>query len=381
MLTIEHQPVRPFTQQRAWSANLRRVREADLDLCPQWPKIAARFDAWWAQACVDRPIFIGSTAHGCGPGVCKHADLVLGDEMTWFEARKADMLALHRVGDALPNLRVDFGPVLLGGLLGGRMEFEPHTSWTHPLIDDDWSNAPDGSITDNQGLWRQLRNLMELVAADAAGRYLVCTPDLGGSADVLLNLRGSAELCFDVVERPQIVKRTIDAIYPAWRRAFALLYDVASAYGAGLIHWLEIWSSQPYMIPACDFNYMIGPALFNEVCLPDIARQVATVGRGVFHLDGPGATRHIDALLEVQEMQAIQFVPGSGAPSLRPWLDMLRKIQDRGRSLIIATSPDEVMDLCDALRPEGLAFMVQGTPPRQLDQLYEALCRKYGCHD
>jgi hypothetical protein len=379
MLSIEHQPIAPFAQQTAWTANLRQVRDGWLQLCPSWPKIAARFDAWWAHACVDRPIFIGSTAHGCGRAVCKHTDLLLGDEMTWFETKKADMLALHRAGDALPNLRVDFGPVLLGGLLGGRMEFEPHTCWTHPMIDDAWSNAPDGTITANQGLWRRLRNLMELVSADAAGHYLVCTPDLGGSADVLLNLRGSAELCIDVVERPLVVKQAIDAVYDAWRQAFAMLYDVTSAYGAGLLHWLEIWSSQPYMIPACDFNYMVSPAVFNDVCLPDIARQAATVGRGVFHLDGPGATRHIDALLEVPSLDAIQFVPGSGAPSLRPWLDMLRQIQDRGRSLIIAALADEVLDLCDALRPEGLAFMVQGTPRDQMDQLYEALCHKYGC--
>jgi hypothetical protein len=87
MLTIEHPPVTPFAQQTAWTANLRQVRDGRLQLCPQWPTIAARFDAWWAQSCVVRPIFIGSTAHGCGRRVCKHADLVLGDEMTWFEAK------------------------------------------------------------------------------------------------------------------------------------------------------------------------------------------------------------------------------------------------------------------------------------------------------
>ena len=31
------------------------------------------------------------------------------------------------------------------------------------------------------------------------------------------------------------------------------------------------------------------------------------------HLDGPGATRHIDALLEVPELTAIQYVIGAGA--------------------------------------------------------------------
>ena len=66
------------------------------------------------------------------------------------------------------------------------------------------------------------------------------------------------------------------------------------------------------MIPACDFNFLIGPREFERLFLPDIARQAATAGRAIFHLDGPGAARHIDALLDLPELQAIQFVPGAG---------------------------------------------------------------------
>lgn len=374
-----HPPVKPFSHREVWTANLARVRDRGLALCPDFERIAARFGAWWAHDCLDRPVFIGHTHAGCGRDVCKRTDLILGDETTWFDAKKADMLASHRVGDALPNLRVDFGPVLLGGLLGGRMEFTPSTSWTHPFIHDDWSNAPSGAITANQGLWHRLRDLLEVVSANAAGNYLICSPDLGGSADVLLNLRGSGPLCLDVIERPNVVRRTIDGFYDAWHRAFGVLYDVSTVYGAGLIHWLEIWSSQPYMIPACDFNYMIGPDAFNELCLPDIARQVASVGRGVFHLDGPGAARHIDALLEVPMLDAIQFVPGSGQPSLLPWVDMLRKIQAKGRPVIVAAPHEEVLSLCDLLKPEGLAFMVHGGTRDELDAVYAAVERRFGC--
>jgi hypothetical protein len=144
------------------------------------------------------------------------------------------------------------------------------------------------------------------------------------------------------------------------------------------MHWLGVWSDRPYMIPACDFNFMIGPNEFNRLCLPDIARQAATVGRAVFHLDGPGAARHIDALLDVPDIQAIQFTPGTGTPSALAWVDMFRKIQRRRRSLIVVCPAHEVLTLCEVLAPEGLAFLLDNPPPPdELDDLFRQLCRRY----
>jgi hypothetical protein len=220
--------------------------------------------------------------------------------------------------------------------------------------------------------------LTALAAQDGAGRYLVCTPDLGASADVLLNLRGSSALCLDAITRPDTVREAIDAIYPAWHEAFTTLYRIALGHGAGLIHWLEIWSSRPYYVPACDFNFLIGPDQFNAICLPDIARQSATVGRAVFHLDGPGAARHIDALLEVPDIQAIQFTPGEGSPSALAWVSMFKKIQARGRSLYVFVPADEVLEFSAALDPKGLCIVPSGgLKPEELDALFEAFCREW----
>ena len=182
----------------------------------------------------------------------------------------------------------------------------------------------------------------------------------------------------DVIERPDLVRRTADAIYPAWHQAFSEFNRIVAGRGAGLLHWLGLWSNRTYMIPACDFNYMISPAQFRDLFLPDIARQTATVGRAVFHLDGPGAANHIDALLEVPDIQAIQFTPGEGTPSALAWVEMFRKVQDRGRSILPICPAEEVLELCEALKPEGLAIIVTGAlTPGQLDDLFREFARRY----
>lgn len=362
---------------QSWTQTLEQIATRSLEFCADLPTIAQRFEAWWAQGCLDRPVFIGTANADRSRPITRRLEL-LEQPDAWFEAKLADLHQTHRVGDALPSIRADFGPVFLGGLFGADLEFRSDTTWTHSVINDDWSNTPDWVVHDDNHWWALLQELTQRVAEDAAGRYLVRTPDLGGSGDVLLNLRGSAQLCLDVIDQPDRVRSAVDAIYPAWRRAFSTLYRVALAQGAGLIHWLGLWSNRPYMIPACDFNALIGPSQFEDIFLPDIARQAATVGRAVFHLDGPDAARHIDALLDLPEIQAIQFTPGAGSPSALAWVDMFRKTQQRNRSALVVCPADEVLALCEALRPEGLAILID-TPltPAELDGLFAQFCRRY----
>lgn len=362
-------PIEPLPELHEWATALRRVSSQPLEFCPGFRDIALRFEAWWAQEAIDRPIFMACVNTDPSRPITRRLDL-LHQPAVWLEQKLLDLQQLRPIGDALPNIRVDFGPVLLGALFGGRLEFGSDTGWTHAFIDDDWSNEPDWVVHPDNPWYQQLLKLVDLVSTCAAGQYLVCTPDLGGSADVLLNLRGATGLCLDVMDRPERLRAAIDAIYPAWRQVFSDLYRGATRHGAGLIHWLGLWSDRPYVIPACDFNAMISPRQFRTLCLPDIDRQAASVGRAVFHLDGPDAARHIDDILEVPHIQAVQFTPGAGSPSAVPWLPMFQKIQARGRSLLVICPPNEILEVCRGLSWEGLAILVEAplTPP-QLDDL------------
>lgn len=365
----------PMEQIPQWTDTLTAIARQPLEFCEDFPRIAQRFEAWWHQDVLDRPVFMAEANTRPDRPITRRLELMDRPD-AWFREKMLDMQQVHRVGDMLPRIRVDFGPVLLGSLMGGRREVRSDTSWTHAFIDDDWSNAPDWTIPDDHPDWGLLHELTQRVAQDAAGRYLVCTPDLGGAADVLLNLRGSAQLCLDAVTRPDTIRDAVEAIYASWERAFASLYATSVEHDAGLIHWLGLWSNAPYAVPACDFNALIGPGHFRELFLPEIAREAVAAGRAVFHLDGPDAARHIDTLLEVPEIQAIQFTPGAGSPSALAWLEMLQRIQEKGRSLLIFTPAEEVVSLAQSLKPEGLAIFIEHSPrPTELDDLFEKFRR------
>jgi len=331
------------------------TRRADFAL------VSRRHEAWWTRSNQGRPLVLATVNGEPSRPLTRRLEL-LGDPEAWLAAKRADLAQTRFLGDSLPSIRVDFGPVLLGALLGGRTEVGSDTTWTHAFIDDDWSNAPDWALDVSHPWWALLCELLDRVAADAAGQYLVMTPDLGGSSDVLLNLRGSEALCMDVFEQPARIVDALASILPAWWRAWSELYRRTTAHGAGLVHWLGVWSDQPYVIPACDFNAMIGPGDFRSLCLPDIQHQARLAGRAVFHLDGPDAARHIDALLEVPELQAIQFTPGDGRPSAMRWVEMFRRIQAADRALYVICPFAEVLSIAESLEPAGLIIAVPDAP-------------------
>jgi hypothetical protein len=361
-----------------WARQLSELAQQPLALCPGLPRIAQRFEAWWAHDCLDRPVFIASTNRNPARPITKRLEL-LHDPSQWLAEKVRDMRQMHRVGEAMPFVRVDIGPVFMTALAGATPKFVSDTTWYDPVINDDWSNAPDWIFNDDNPWQVMLRELLALTSADARGKYLVCSPNLGGTDEVLLNLRGSARLCMDVIDQPEKIKSAVEAIHSEWSRMSALLYDTVLGQGAGLIHWQQLWSNQPYTQPSSDFNALLSPRHFKELFMPDIEARARAVGRASFHLDGPDAARHIDVLLDCDALDVIQFTPGDGAAPARTYTEMFRKVQACGKSLLIAAGKDDVLPLCEVLSPKGLAFLVgDAFTVAELDALFARFCGFYG---
>lgn len=79
----------------------------------------------------------------------------------------------------------------------------------------------------------------------------------------------------------------------------------------------------------------------------------------IYHLDGPDAIKHLDMILEVKELNAIQWVPGAGKPPARAWTAMLKKIQQAGKSVYIHSPARDVEGILEELSPRGLMINVE----------------------
>jgi hypothetical protein len=80
----------------------------------------------------------------------------------------------------------------------------------------------------------------------------------------------------------------------------------------------------------------------------------------MFHLDGSQAMVHLDSLLSIDSLDAIEWTPEPGQPNGGDphWYDLYRKIKTAGKSVqAIDVQPNQIIPLIDAVGPEGLYIL------------------------
>ena len=64
----------------------------------------------------------------------------------------------------------------------------------------------------------------------------------------------------------------------------------------------------------CDFCALISPLHFREFVKPSLEKQWSLLDSSLYHLDGPDEIKHLYALMEIEDLKALQFTPGAGNP-------------------------------------------------------------------
>lgn len=274
-----------------------------------------------------------------------------------------DMGKTAYFADALPMLQTTFGPGSLAEMLGAKPVYEPSTVWYEPCI-----AAPDAckpirfDPRNNASLDLHMRFVDEAMRR-SGGRYMVAMSDLIENLDTLASLRGSEPLLLDLVERPQWVHQRQEEILQAFIEVFDLFYRKTKDEQGGNAFIFDTWGPGRTCKVQCDFSCMISAPMFREFVVPYLARQCDWLDYSMHHFDGETALQHLDALLSIESLDAIEWTPmgaygGSdvshtgGHPQ---WYDLYRRIKAGGKSVqAVGVKPEEVVPLIEAVGPEGL---------------------------
>jgi len=250
-----------------------------------------------------------------------------------------------------PNL----GPNVYSAFYAGRLEFAEVTSWYEPVVTD---------LSDLSGLARdpfqsvyfhKLDELTRAALERCADRYLVGYTDIHPSLDCVAAWRGITELCLDMATEPERLQPLLELSVRDFHRVFHHFDALLKARGLPSVTWLGIPSFGTLHIPSCDVSAMISPKHFAEFSLPLLRREVAGMTRNIYHVDGRGVAQHLDLLLAMPEIHAIQWVQGLGKDQpILQWVPLLQRIQAAGKSVIIDLQPDELEPFIAAMKPEGV---------------------------
>jgi hypothetical protein len=337
----------------------------ELTFSPQdWERVRQDWTRWWHHD-LDRPMVVIERLEGYDvapemiPDVVPHA-IELPVEKSAEETVAFYEGILERTtyyGDAFPRWYPDFGPGILAAFTGYKPSIVDHSVWYEP--DEGLSISEVQLKLDPKNMWWQrVLTLTETAAARWKQEVAVGFVDLGGNMDILASILNSEELLMALIQQPEDVLRVTIDITALWLETYNRLDDILAPAGAGYTAWAQMWAPGRFYLLQSDFSIMISPQMFEEFVLPDIAACSKQIEYAFYHLDGPGAVRHLDMLLSLDSLKGIQWIPGAGAPPPEEWLPELKRIRDAGKLCQVYVTPEGARTIMKELGGKGFCFVI-----------------------
>ena len=343
-----------------WKQNLDETKQHYLD--------------WWAH----RGIVLNMWEH-FQQGVSPHADIPAPPaprnlDQQWFDpewrARYLDWYVAHSClkADILPVANTQLGPGSLAAILGGVFEGGEDTIWIHP----DPNYTDDIQFNPQHPNYLLHKALLKACKQRAQGHYYVGMPDLMEGLDVLAAIKGTDKVLLDTVMQPEVLDRQMQQINDIYFRVFDELYDIIREdNGEMAFCYFSSWAPGKMSKLQSDISTMISQDDYRRFVQPYIREQCQRIPYTLYHLDGVGAMHHLPALLEIDELNAIQWTPGVGEPQggSPKWYDLYRRILSAGKSIMACwVTLDELRPLLDAIGSDGVHIEMDFHTEADVDQ-------------
>ena len=323
-------------------------------------------------------------------GVKPHADIHAPKpyrdlNQRWFDpewrAEYLDWYVAHSslMADMLPVANTQLGPGSLAAILGGVFEGGEDTIWIHP----DPNYTDDIKFDPQHPNWLLHKELLKACKAKAQGHYYVGMPDLMEGMDVLAAIKGTDKVLLDTVMQPEVLEHQMQQINDIYFKVFDELYDIIREDDEMAFCYFSSWAPGKMSKLQSDISTMISVDDYRRFVQPFIREQCQKIDYTLYHLDGVGAMHHLDALLEIKELNAIQWTPGVGEPQggSPKWYDLYKKILAGGKSIMACwVTLDELRPLLDNIGGDGVHLEMDFHNEREVEQAMRII-EEYQSHD
>ena len=344
---------------KTWKSNLEETKQ--------------RYINWWNH----KGIILNMWEH-FQEGVQPHAEIMPPApakdlSQKWFDpqwrAEYLDWYVAHSSlkADILPVANTQLGPGSLAAILGGVFEGGEDTIWIHPNPDftDEIVFNPEHPN------WILHKELLKACKAKANGHYFVGMPDLMEGLDVLAALKGTDRVLLDTVMQPEILEQQMQQINDIYFKVFDELYDIIREGDEMAFCYFSSWAPGKMSKLQSDISTMISQDDYRRFVQPFIREQCQKIDYTLYHLDGVGAMHHLPALLEIEELNAIQWTPGVGEPQggSPKWYDLYKKILAGGKSVMACwVTLDELKPLLDHIGVDGIHLEMDFHNEKEVEQ-------------
>ena len=341
-----------------------------LEFKPDFAESKQRIEAFWERELIDRPVvqfWLQKPADEQLPLPNAHH---AASADRWLDAAYQAELSLAQLsnqvflGDTLPVAWPNLGPEVFSAFYGCRIQFDDYgTSWTEPVLHD-WCDA-DSLLFDWDGFYlRKLDEMTDALLQIGSGKFITGMTDWHPGGDAIAALRDPENLALDMILHKEEIKKLLERLEDDYFAAYDRFYRKLRAADQPISTWTTLISDEKFYVPSNDFSIMISQSMFDEVFLPGIIRECQFLDRSIYHLDGPGALRHLDSILGISELDALQFVPGAGNEGFEQWVHVYRRAQAAGKGIQVFCRVSELNEVMETLDPRGLYLSLSGVSSR-----------------
>lgn len=333
-------------------------------------EVVYNHERWWKGE-LDRPLTCVKIMDAYAPTACNYPilsqanchDFSIPAEQI-VQAWDAQLSSQEFLGDAFPAVGLaEFGPGVVAAFCGARLDNSSGGVWFWPAEKKEIADIHAAYDPNNRWAVR-IKEIIRTAIEYWNGSVAIGLPDFGGVMDIAASLVGTEELLFAVLEEPEEVTRLCGEIQEAWYASFRDICASAAPQGV-YTDWNLLLSKTPTHVLQCDFSTMISPQMFDAFVMDTLREDTRRLEHCIYHLDGPGALKHLDALLTIENLTAIQWVYGDGQPGSAHWVDVYKKIADAGKQYMILGSSEDYLEVLSKLH--GTPYSWHYFPKTEMD--------------
>ncbi len=258
------------------------------------------------------------------------------------------------LGESFPNVSLDFGPGSMAGYLGCKIVFNEDTVWFEEFVED-WLEYKDLEY-DPENVWlKKHLDLFRKVKELAGDDFLIGIPDIMENIDVLASMRGAQDTIFDMMDEPEEIARRIEQIDNIYFKYYDQFYNIVKDKNDSSCYTVfQIFGTGKTAKLQCDFSAMMSPGQYREFIQESLRKQAKQLDHVIYHLDGPDAIKHVDAIMEIKEIDALQWTSGDYGPdgTFEEWYQIYDKAVAAGKGLwvkVYSGSFEEWLERLDKL--------------------------------
>ncbi len=269
--------------------------------------------------------------------------------------------------DIMPVANTHLGPGSLAAILGAELDGGEDTIWIRHKKGFNSNILFD----ENNPNWKLHVDLVKACKQQSNGNYFVGCPDLCEGLDALASLKGTQETLLDMIMQPDELKAQLQTINDIYFKVFNQIYDIINVDGEMAFCYFSIWGPGTVSKLQSDISIMVSEEDFRTFAQPYLREQAQKIDYTLYHLDGVDAQRHLEAVLEIEELNAIQWTPGVGEPQGGDprWYDLYKKILAGGKSIMANwVTMDELERLIDNIGTDGLHINVDFKSEKEIDE-------------